>query len=293
MYSNGSYAQYYVAFLSDLSWTNSKQYQLYDSGTTIEDEDLDTIKGYSYSVISNSNITLIYYGQGDNLEITANSPAIDVTNANGDVVKTLNVSLYKPVTLTANMDGVTYKSSNSNIVKVDENGTITAKNVGDATITATLVNTDISVEIPVRVTYTLENITPEDEQVSVERPNGAELVESFDITKNDGWKVSRNYVASDDNGDTYYYYIEEVGSGSGNNGFGEYYYPIGYVNNGVQLTKDTNTVTVANRLTGEEVPESGVTLPMTGGTGTTRYYLLGGTIVMASTVLLVKRRKER
>lgn len=121
-------------------------------------------------------------------------------------------------------------------------------------------------------------------EVNVE---GATLYNTYTIYGNADWKYTiEKLPLADSDGNPYYYYVKEVLPENSPTG----YIPIKYEGNGIQLSEtSTSTVTITNASDGREIL---LTLPMTGGTGTTRYYLIGGTIVTFATVLLAKKHKH-
>lgn len=123
----------------------------------------------------------------------------------------------------------------------------------------------------------------------------------IEITANDNnWqKTIDNLPITDDHGNYYFYYIVEVDD-NGNpiaddnmlHGNGAKYIPISYAGNGQNLSEDAsdNIISVTNKKVADTLGE----LPMTGGDGTTRYYVTGIAIMStAAAYYLIRRRRRR
>lgn len=187
------------------------------------------------------------------------------------------------------------ENSDPNIANVSSNGVVEAKDNGTVTITATDTY-DWTV-----ATFT---ITIKDMAAVVELPEGSEQVgdiikiQATDKVGDADWsKQIENLPLTDENGNTYYYYIVEVDENGNvindtNNlkGNKAKYIPINYDNNGVSLDESKpETISVKNKKIGDTMGE----LPLTGGNGTTRYYVTGMIIICsAAAYYLIRRRKN-
>lgn len=119
------------------------------------------------------------------------------------------------------------------------------------------------------------------------------------ITANTNWEYKiLDLPITDEHGNYYYYYIVEVDE-NGNpiaddnvlSGNGAKYIPISYDGNGQNLSEnDDNIISVTNKKIADTLGE----LPMTGGDGTTRYYVTGIAILStAAAYYLIRRRRRR
>ncbi len=154
-----------------------------EKGVTYESSDESVVK-----VDENGNITAVGEGTAvitviskDDPSVTAKvSVTVDPVNvpADGITVDREEITLTEGETdkITASVTpddatekGVTYKSSDESVVKVDENGNITAVGAGEAVITVTAKgNPSLSVEIPVSITAPQEpEIPTEPEKIPV------------------------------------------------------------------------------------------------------------------------------
>lgn len=112
-----------------------------------------------------------------------------------------------------------------------------------------------------------------DQDDNISKPEGT-LVKSISLDSGSDWKYTFTNLPltgtdSDGNPVTYYYYIEEVSVPN---------YETSYDNNdGIQ----SGTITVTNKATENSV----ITLPETGGSGTTKY-IMGGILLMLASILL-------
>ncbi len=169
--------------------------------------------------------------------------------------------------------------------------TITTTTTTITTTTTAAANTTTAAAETTRTHY---------EQAAVPNiPAGLISFETLEITSASGWTASLdNLPLYDENGNRYYYYIQEVGSdntlitetGGTVNGNGVKYIPVDYINNGTPLGDNPKIV-----LKNWQKPESSEsTMPSTGGKGTEPYKVTG--LLMACgaiTILAVKRRRKK
>lgn len=104
--------------------------------------------------------------------------------------------------------------------------------------------------------------------------NPVKIGNSVTLNSGNNWSNTwSNFDLSDDNGNPYYYYVEEVGTHSG--------YTVSYMNNGgIQ----SGEIVITNRM--EEKP---IVLPETGGTGT-YWYTMGGVLLIAGAAFLIYKK---
>ncbi len=169
----------------------------------------------------------------------------------------LRLGLYQGNTMVNN---VTWQSNND-VATVDQNGIVTAKHFGTATITATLNGETVSYIVNVK---------------SI--PYGAESVGNYTLKETDGWEMEvDNLPKVSPRGLPYIYYVEETESNQ--------YAAISY-SDGVMLGNgETPELTVNNKAI--------KTLPITGGRGTEKIYMAGGVMMLlaAAAYAMFKRRE--
>ena len=184
----------------------------------------------------------------------------------------------------------TWRSEDTSILTVDENGLVTGVSTGTKTIIVEDTDGTIGIyEITVAELAADPGLPDEKVLYKTITLSSADLVD-------DNWVQIVNLPLMDENGNLYYYYIEEVTTNDVINGNGGKYMPIKYEgNNGVTLNNEV----------GSEVPEISVTnrltqtiqgqLPSTGGSGVTTYYYLGGVIMLLSIAGFtgLKRREKK
>ncbi len=113
-------------------------------------------------------------------------------------------------------------------------------------------------------------------------PEGATLVEEFELTQTPGWtKEFSNLPVTDPDGNPYVYYIKETDGTTG--------YTVTY-EDGVKLVEgDTAEIVVTNT----KKESSTTTMPSTGGNGARKYYTVGGMLLMLSACGWAMRRRKR
>ncbi|MDE6833706.1 MAG: Cna B-type domain-containing protein [Ruminococcus sp.] len=97
------------------------------------------------------------------------------------------------------------------------------------------------------------------------------------------WIETYELPAYDENGHEYYYWVEEVKVGGYTTS-----YQFSDSNGNTNCIQGDGTITIIN--TKEESPS--VTMPSTGGTGTTWYYITGMALMLIPIVILARRRKK-
>ncbi len=200
-------------------------------------------------------------------------------------------TMYKGNTQTLNYTNqkgtVTWSSSDSDILTVDENGLVTAVSNGKATITAT--DSFDSSTATFEITVTLTAVTPD-------IPEDVELVKTITLTSSNWEETLSDLPITDGQGKTYHYYIAEVDSygiigeeGKSQNISG--YVPISYSGNGSALNKTSATeLSVTNKKS--DVDEG--SMPSTGGTGTQPYKVIGMVMTGGALIMLgIRRRKKQ
>lgn len=103
------------------------------------------------------------------------------------------------------------------------------------------------------------------------------------------WQQSIRVPIANENGNTYYYWVEEINVP---NGYASPQYE--YDDNDNNQSNCINASQSGNGsmiITNTKIDNTS-SLPMTGGTGTTKYYIIGSTIISLSIVLLVKKCKN-
>lgn len=115
-----------------------------------------------------------------------------------------------------------------------------------------------------------------EEGVAVVHPTGYELVGTYTVSASDGWTLTvGNLAATDSDGNTYYYYVEE----DADSGYTVY----SYTNNeGV----NTGTITITNQM------EESYELPSAGGPGARVYTMLGALLCGGAGLTLYRRRRR-
>lgn len=175
---------------------------------------------------------------------------------------------------------VTWSSSESGILTVDENGLVTAVSNGKATITATDSSDNSTASFDITVTSSA--ITPD-------IPEGAELVDTITLSSSKSWQEIPNLPITDGQGNTYYYYIAEVddrGEIISNKVSG--YIPVEY-DNGKSLSEGNTELSVTNKKS--DVDEG--SMPSTGGTGTQPYKVIGMVMAGGALIMLGIRRRKK
>lgn len=176
--------------------------------------------------------------------------------------------------------------SGNDLIEIDSStGEVTSKSeYGRATVKATDSDgTEAEFTIEIKQTAVKPDI-----------PNEKELVKTITLNAGNSWSDTvTNLPKFDANGNKYYYYIEEVTSTLDNSIPGKNnvkYYPVKYEGNGLTLVGGDGTISVTNEKVESETPN--YTMPSTGGTGTTWYYITGMALMFIPVVILVRRRKK-
>ena len=262
------------------------------SGQTIrytsDDETKATIDGNTVTGYDDTTLTIICNNVPTDCKVTVQ--ALDELSIEG-------VSQMKPdssINLKAvnKVGNVTWsiKEGAPDGVTIDQNGVVTS---GDASGNVTIIATDSYDDATAEFTITVKDMA-----AIVDLPEGSKEVGSATLTADKNWSETiENLPLTDENGNTYYYYIVEVDENGNvindtNNlkGNKAKYIPINYDNNGVSLNEsESETISVKNKKIGETMGE----LPLTGGNGTTRYYVTGMIIICsAAAYYLIRRRKN-
>jgi LPXTG-motif cell wall-anchored protein len=121
-----------------------------------------------------------------------------------------------------------------------------------------------------------EKLKYSDVYSETETPDETEFV----LSKDNNWSVALSADAKSGTGKTYYYYVVETTKIPG------------YTVSTTEGATSPGKITVTNK--SSEVIDSGVTLPMTGGTGAMPYLLAGGAIAMSGAAygFVIRRRKK-
>lgn len=230
---------------------------------------------------------------------------VDVTFSRNGINRILNVSVIDDLEIVGSdtmNKGTTQKLTTNNAIgsvswhisegdayaTIDSStGEITAGNQ-DGVVKVTAIDEGGKAEFTIRIELSAVTVNT----------NNLEWVKVIELTAGENWQKELNLPSKDPNGNTYYYYIAEVNSLTdrtptdkitGNN---SKYYPIGYSGNGNSLeSDDSSTFTVSN----EKVPSSAsddYDLPMTGGQGTQWYYIAGTGILLATTIIYIRKRRR-
>ncbi|MGN0165224.1 MAG: Cna B-type domain-containing protein [Lachnospiraceae bacterium] len=166
---------------------------------------------------------------------------------------------------------------------LNESGTITVTNSKGITVTKEWIYDDGTAitddsKLPASISFklyrskTLSTELPADAEVITDA-EGNEVV--YTIYKSNDWKLDvTGLAAGDTEGNTYYYYVQEIAVDG---------YTSNYKINGAQYN---GIITVEN----VKESESGITLPGTGGNGTARYIGYGLLIMALAGILLVAFR---
>ena len=234
-------------------------FDVYGTGTLVTDASQIGTKGEVEKVYSQPNPVLTVYGKSTMYK--GKTQILTAENATGTV---------------------TWSSSDSGILTVDENGLVTAVSNGKATITATDLSDNSTASFDITVTSSA--IVPD-------IPEGAELVDTITLSSSKSWQETRsNLPITDGQGNTYYYYIAEVddrGEIISNKVSG--YIPVEY-DNGKSLSETgNNELSVTNKKS--DVDEG--SMPSTGGTGTQPYKVIGMVMAGGALIMLGIRRRKK
>lgn len=100
------------------------------------------------------------------------------------------------------------------------------------------------------------------------------------ITPSDDWSIKINNLdAKDNNGNYYNYYIHELPTNTA--------YNISYSPTSIKLDTSNPVITIHNTK-----QDKSTILPSTGGTGTSKYYVVGSGLIFISILMLVKKRRD-
>ncbi len=182
------------------------------------------------------------------------------------------------------------EDEDTSILTVDENGLVTGVSTGTKTIIVEDTDGTIGTyEITVAELAADPGLPDEPEFYTTVTLTSADLA-------NGNWEKIVNLPIEDENGQKYYYYIEEVTVNDVVNGNGGKYMPIKYEGQGVTLNEvgsETPEISVTNRLTQTIQGQ----LPSTGGSGVKTYYYFGGALMLLGiagfTGLKRRERKRR
>ena len=234
-------------------------FDVYGTGTLVTDASQIGTKGEVEKVYSQPNPVLTVYGKSTMYK--GKTQILTAENATGTV---------------------TWSSSDSGILTVDENGLVTAVSNGKATITATDLSDNSTASFDITVTSSA--IVPD-------IPEGLSPFMSITLKPDGSWtQLVENLPITDGQGNTYYYYIAEVddrGEIISNKVSG--YIPVEY-DNGKSLSKTGNTeLSVTNKKS--DVDEG--SMPSTGGTGTQPYKVIGMVMAGGALIMLGIRRRKK
>ncbi|MBO5163332.1 MAG: glycoside hydrolase family 9 protein [Ruminococcus sp.] len=117
----------------------------------------------------------------------------------------------------------------------------------------------------------------------------AVLVDEITLSENN-WTQTLDLPRCDSMGRPYRYYAVEVGDGTSGNitNNGAVYVPT-YINNGIELSENSNSITISNHKTTEN---AGISMPSAGGGGTRGYYVIGMVITCAAGAFMFLRRRR-
>ncbi len=213
---------------------------------------------------------------------------------------TMNAGETQTLQVTGNIGTLTW-ASDSEAVTVDQNGNVTAaENVENAEATITVTDAADGKTASFKITV-------KQSAVNANIPTGAQHIADIEITgSGDQWtenKVVKTYngvttlnlgdlPTTDGNGNTYYYYIEEILDGNETLVTGSaVYIPTKYENNGAVPSENGNTISVENTKISDV--QSDGQMPSAGGEGTTWYYIAGAAMMLAGIAgYFVLKRKQ-
>ncbi|MCM1132555.1 MAG: glycoside hydrolase family 9 protein [Ruminococcus flavefaciens] len=175
------------------------------------------------------------------------------------------------------ISGAVWSATANDVFDLND-GVITAKMDGTATIKATANGTTYTFQVKVA----LSSIN---EQDYIKKIESYDPVQSIEITSNDtNWtKNVSNLPLYNKDGQPYYYYIVEADISTTS------YYPISY-SEGITLVGNTSDgkLTVTNK----KPTSTGVTLPEAGGRGTRNFYLAGACLIGLAGIFLIDKRRK-
>lgn len=263
------------------------------------DENVATVENgnVSFHNVGDAVITICRKGVPTDCKVNVHvlgALAVKGANENGEIVIRPNDQF----TLEAiNAIGpVTWKDAEGNPLT---NTTITATESCEFTATDSHDGAKTTVTIIVKDMAEIVDITEDMDVVRFGDRDYIELtVNDKDKSDDNLWKQTiENLPITDEHGNYYFYYIVELDE-YGNEfevddtikGKGAKYIPISYDGNGQYLSENENSISVTNK----KISDTSGELPMTGGHGTTRYYVTGIAIMStAAAYYLIRRRRRR
>ncbi len=276
----------------DVTYTEESDY------LTIEEIDDIKYAKASDSVPTETQITITGDDGYSNstCQLTINpigNPVITAPNGNTEEY-ILGIDQTLQLTASNILGTATWTSSNESVVAFEENvsgsNTIAIRSITNGESTITVTDTD-------GTTGTFK-IFVKEIAVEPDIPEGLVMykqvtLSAANLTQDGTWVITEYLPLTDENGDEYYYYIEEVTDNGVVQGSGGKYIPISYSDNGFMLDESTvKEVSVANKLTETIQGE----LPSTGGSGVRTYYYLGGVMMLlgiAGFTSLKRRERKR
>ena len=288
------------AQLSALNADGNVNYTEKSDYLTIEEIDGIKYAKASDSVTTETQITITGndVSAESTCELTINpigNPVIIAPNGNTEEY-ILGIDQTLQLTASNILGTATWTSSNESVVALEENAsgsnTIAIRSITNGESTITVTDTD--------GTYGEYEITVKEQAADPGLPEGKILYTTITLTSadlaNGNWEKIVNLPIEDENGQKYYYYIEEVTVNDVVNGNGGKYMPIKYEGQGVTLNEvgsETPEISVTNRLTQTIQGQ----LPSTGGSGVKTYYYFGGALMLLGiagfTGLKRRERKRR
>ncbi len=175
----------------------------------------------------------------------------------------------------------------SDIVTISDTGEVTALKNGTVTVIATDSYDNKTAEFSITVDLFALDVDT----------SGMEEVDTLTLTKANDWTYTlQNLPITDEQGNAYVYYIEEVLDPATNTLTtpSAVYVPIDYAGNGIQLEENAGTkeMTVTNKL--KSSVETTGQMPDAGGEGNGRYYMAGAAMMLAGIAgYFVLKRRQR
>ncbi len=175
----------------------------------------------------------------------------------------------------------------SDIVTISDTGEVTALKNGTVTVIATDSYDKKTAEFSITVDLFALDVDT----------SGMEEVDTLTLTKANDWTYTlQNLPITDEQGNAYVYYIEEVLDPATNTLTtpSAVYVPIDYAGNGIQLEENAGTkeMTVTNKL--KSSVETTGQMPDAGGEGNGRYYMAGAAMMLAGIAgYFVLKRRQR
>ncbi len=201
---------------------------------------------------------------------------------------TMNVDDVKQLTLKNAIGTVTWAlKEESDIVTISDTGEVTALKNGTVTVVATDSYDKKKVEFSITVDLFALDVDT----------SGMEEVDTLTLTKANDWTYTlQNLPITDEHGNAYVYYIEEVLDPATNTLVtpSAVYVPIDYSGNGIPLEENAGdkTIIVTNKL--KSSVETTGQMPSAGGEGTDWYYMAGAAMMLAGIAgYFVLKRRQR